>query len=96
MIYQNFVKTLNYMTIIKLNTKTLIQRFFRLLPLNLTKKRALKENHAMKLLSIYGSMPRTMDFKFKNCQKLLDALLEKELDEKLHQTIMNDSIFKVF
>ena len=84
------------MTIIKLNTKTLIQRFFRLLPLNLTKKRALKENHAMKLLSIYGSMPRTMDFKFKNCQKLLGALLEKELDEKLHHTIMNDSIFKVF
>ena len=90
-IYQNFVKTLNYKTMIKLSIKTLIL----IIAFESHKKRALREKHAIKLLNIYGSMPCTTDVKFKNCQKLLDALLEKELNEKLHQTIMNHSILSI-
>jgi hypothetical protein len=45
------------------------------LPLNLTKKSALRKKHALKLLSIYGATCRTKDFEFKNCQKFLYILL---------------------
>ena len=88
---RNFVKSFNYKTMIKLSIKTLIL----IIAFESHKKRALREKHAIKLLNIYGSMPCTTDFKFKNCQKLLDALLEKELNEKLHQTIMNHSILSI-
>ena len=73
-IYQNFVKTLNYKTMIKLSIKTLIL----IIAFESHKKESSKRKACHKDLNIYDSMPRTTNFKFKNCQKLLDVRLEKK------------------
>ena len=64
---RNFVKTLNYKTMIKLSIKTLIL----IIAFESHKKESSKRKACHKDLCIYGSMPCTTDFKFKNCQKLL-------------------------
>ena len=73
MIYQNFVKTLNYKSTIKLKIKTWSWGSDYCLWIS-KKKSVLREKHAIRLLSI---LCRTTDFEFKNCQILLYTLLCK-------------------